>query len=287
VNNNRTDLNLLPILVALFDELNVSSAGRRLGMSQPSVSKALRKLRDTFDDPLFVRGPNGLVPTPRAHAIVKAARQHLKHLQEDLLKEEGFDPATNTQPIRLALSDVAEMALFASVIEHFRRHAPACQVSAVSATEEELATSLESGDIDLAAGYHPALSRRNFRKRLLSRHGFACLLRADHAIDTKRISTDDYIAAEHIGLRRGGSSRTLLERHALFVTDAIAQGGARALRFAVRTEPALAPAFRQRTQKPLAARADGGNLQGSSVARPTARPGAVHNNITRCTGSQS
>jgi DNA-binding transcriptional LysR family regulator len=212
VDYRKPDLNLLPILIALFDELNVSGAGRRLGMSQPSVSKALRRMRDTFEDPLFVRGPNGLVPTPRAHAIVRAARPHLKHLQEDLLKDEGFDPATNTQAIRLALSDVAEMALFPTIIAHFRKHAPGCPVSAVSAADDNLVIGLESGEVDLAAGYHPALSRRNFRKRLLSRHGFACLLRAGHAIDAKRIRTEDYVAAAHIGIRRGGSSQTVLER---------------------------------------------------------------------------
>ncbi|HET9568674.1 MAG TPA: LysR family transcriptional regulator, partial [Vicinamibacterales bacterium] len=53
------DLNLLPIVVALYEELSVSRAARQLGMSQPAVSKALRRLRDTFDDPLFVRGPSG------------------------------------------------------------------------------------------------------------------------------------------------------------------------------------------------------------------------------------
>jgi DNA-binding transcriptional LysR family regulator len=206
------DLNLLPIMVALYDELSVSGAGRRLGMSQPSVSKALRRLRDAFDDPLFVRGPSGLVPTPRAHAIVRAARPHLKHLQDDLLREEGFDPARSTRPITLAISDVAEMALFPSIIEHFRRRAPQCDVSAVSASVDELANGLENGDIDIAAGYHPALALRNFRKRLLSRHGFACLLRAGHPLFKSRLTSADYVAAEHIGVRREGSSQEVLER---------------------------------------------------------------------------
>jgi len=95
------DLNLLPIAVALYDELSVSRAARQLGMSQPAVSKALRRLRETFDDALFVRGPSGIVPTPRAHAIVRATRPHLEHLREDLLKGEHFDPATSTRPIVL------------------------------------------------------------------------------------------------------------------------------------------------------------------------------------------
>ena len=206
------DLNLLPIMVALYDDLSVSGAGRRLGMSQPSVSKALRRLRETFNDPLFVRGPNGLVPTPRAHAIVRAARPHLKHLQDDLLRDEGFDPATSTRPITLAVSDVAEMALFPSIIEHFRRQAPNCAVGAASAADDELASGLESGDIDLAAGYHPALAQRNFHKRTLSKHGFACLMRAGHPLWKDRLTIEDYVGARHIGVRREGSSLDVLER---------------------------------------------------------------------------
>src|SRR5687768_1223179 len=117
------DLNLLPIAVALYDELSVSQAARRLGMSQPAVSKALRRLRDAFDDPLFVRGPSGIVPTPRAHEIVRSARPNLRHLQDELFKGEGFDPATNTRPIVLGLSDIAEMAFLPSILAHFRVHA--------------------------------------------------------------------------------------------------------------------------------------------------------------------
>ena len=61
---NKVDLNLLPIALALYDELSVSRAAQALGMSQPAVSMALRKMRSTFNDPLFVRAPRGITPTP-------------------------------------------------------------------------------------------------------------------------------------------------------------------------------------------------------------------------------
>jgi DNA-binding transcriptional LysR family regulator len=206
------DLNLLPIAVALYDELNVSRAARQLGMSQPAVSKALRRLRETFDDPLFVRGPSGIVPTPRAHAIVRAARPHLQHLQEDLLKGERFDPAASTRPITMAISDVAEMAFFPSIIEHLRTHAPKCPVSTVSVPDAQLVQGLEKGDIDLAAGYFPALARRNFRQRRLSKHWFACLMRAGHPLWQSRLTVSDFLAAEHIVIRPEGRSQEVLER---------------------------------------------------------------------------
>jgi len=106
------DLNLLPIAFALYDELSVSRAARLLGMSQPAVSMALRRMRETFDDPLFLRVPTGIAPTPRAHAIVRLARPLLQRLQGDLLKGATFDPAASTRTITLAMSDVGEMAFF-------------------------------------------------------------------------------------------------------------------------------------------------------------------------------
>jgi DNA-binding transcriptional LysR family regulator len=206
------DLNLLPIAVALYDELSVSRAARRLGMSQPAVSKALRRLRDAFDDPLFVRGPNGIAPTPRAHAIVGAARPHLQHLRDELGRDEDFVPASSTRPITLAISDVAELTFFPAVIEHFRVHAPKCAVKTVSLTGPDLAHGLESGDVDVAAGYFPALALRSFRQRRVSKHGFACLLRAGHPLWKSRLTVSSYLAAEHIVIRPEGRSQELLER---------------------------------------------------------------------------
>jgi DNA-binding transcriptional LysR family regulator len=206
------DLNLLPIAVALYDELSVSRAARHLGMSQPAVSKALRRLRDAFDDPLFVRGPNGIVPTPRAHAIVRAARPHLQQLQEDLLRGERFDPAASRRPITLGISDIAEMAFLPSILDHFRAHAPKCPVSTVSAKDAQLAEGLERGDIDVAAGYFPLLALRNFRQRRLSKHGFACLMRAGHPLWKRRLTVSAFLAAEHIVVRPEDRSQDVLER---------------------------------------------------------------------------
>jgi len=206
------DLNLLPIVIALYDELSVSRAARQLGMSQPAVSKALRRLRETFDDALFVRGPSGIVPTPRAHAIVRAARPHLQHLQEDLLKGERFDPATSTRPIVLGLSDIAEMAFLPSILDYLHAQAPKCPVITVTARDGPLAEALEKGDVDVAAGYFPALAQRNFRQRRLSKHGFACLMRAGHPLWRSRLTVSAFLAAEHIVVRCEGRSQDILER---------------------------------------------------------------------------
>src|SRR5262249_14742692 len=122
----KTDLNLLPIVFALYDELNVSRAARVLGMSQPAVSMALRKMRAMFNDPLFIRAPGGVTPTSRAHALVRATRPLVQRLQEELLAEETFDPSQSTRTISIALSDVGEMVFLPRLLERLRPQAPQC-----------------------------------------------------------------------------------------------------------------------------------------------------------------
>ena len=78
----KLNLNLLPIAFALYEERSVSGAAKALGMSQPAVSMALRKLRAHFNDPHFIRAARGVEPTPRAHALVKASRPLVARLQE-------------------------------------------------------------------------------------------------------------------------------------------------------------------------------------------------------------
>jgi DNA-binding transcriptional LysR family regulator len=206
------DLNLLPIAFVLYDELSVSRAARLLGMSQPAVSMALRRMREAFDDPLFIRVPSGVTPTPRAHAIIRLARPLIERLETDLLKADSFEPATATRAFTLALSDVGEMSFLPRLLEPMRREAPHCAIRTVSVTPGQLAHELEKGEVDVAVGYFPALALKNFRQRRVSTHRFACLLRADHPFRADRLSPAHYLEAEHMVVREHGRSQEVLER---------------------------------------------------------------------------
>ena len=208
----RPDLNLLPIAFALYDELNVSRAAQVLGMSQPAVSMALRKLRTLFNDPLFVRAPTGVAPTPRAHALVRAARPLLERLREDLLTEESFDPALGTRTISIALSDVGEMVFLPKLLESFRAQAPQCAIRSVSMPPPQLVQGFEKGDIDLAVGYFPDLTRRSFLQQRLFTHHFACLMRAGHPRYAKRLSLKAFLEIEHAVVHAEGRSQEIFER---------------------------------------------------------------------------
>jgi DNA-binding transcriptional LysR family regulator len=209
---HKTDLNLLPIVFALYDELNESRAARVLGMSQPAVSMALRKMRAAFNDPLFIRAPTGVTPTPRAHALVRAMRPLVQRLQEGLLAQETFDPALSSRTVTLSMSDIGEMVFLPKLLERLRARAPRTTVRSVSMPPEQLAHGLEQGEIDLAIGYFPDLVKRKFPEHRLFSHHFACLLRAGHPRYAARLSLKDFVAMEHAVVRAEGRTQELFER---------------------------------------------------------------------------
>src|SRR5215212_8840686 len=206
------DLNLLPIAFALYDEQSVSRAARVLGMSQPAVSMALKRMREAFDDPLFVRVANGIAPTPRAHAIIQTSRSLVARLQQDLLKGQPFEPGTSTQTFTIALSDVGEMAFLPRIIPLLRQLAPNCAVRSASLPPSQLAHELEKGGVDVAIGYFPMLATKNFRQRRLSVHRFACLMRINHPSWADRLTVSAFMEADHLVVREEGRSQEVLER---------------------------------------------------------------------------
>ena len=209
---NRVDLNLLPIALALYDELSVSRAAQTLGMSQPAVSMALRKLRTTFNDPLFVRAPRGVTPTPRAHALIAVARPLVMELQQGILAEEQFNPGVSTRPFTFALSDVGEMVFLPKLLERLRSQAPRAGIRSVSMPPHQIAEGLEKGDIDLTIGYFPDLARQSFFQQRLFTHHFACLIRAGHPLRAKRLTTEAFLSMEHAVVRAEGRSQEIFER---------------------------------------------------------------------------
>jgi DNA-binding transcriptional LysR family regulator len=209
---HKVDLNLFPILLALYDELSVSRAARELSMSQPAVSMALRKMRSTFNDPLFVRAAKGMTPTPRAHALVAIARPLVTRVQEGVLAEEEFDPGASTRPFTFALSDVGEMVFLPKLLERLREQAPNAPVRSVSMPPHQIAEGLEEGEIDLTLGYFPDLNRQSFFQQRLFTHHFACLMRAGHPHRAKRLSPEAFLEMEHAVVHAEGRSQEIFER---------------------------------------------------------------------------
>ncbi|WP_050462327.1 LysR family transcriptional regulator [Herbaspirillum autotrophicum] len=206
------DLNLLPVALAIYEERSVSAAARKLGMSQPAVSVALNKLRHALGDPLFVRTAHGMEPTPRALTLISPTRDILQRLHTDVLTSTEFTPATTSRKFTLALSDIGEMTFLPKLLDRLRHDAPGASICSVSLPPPELALALENGDVDLAVGYFPDLKNRNFFQQRLFSHTFICLLSANHAIKSRKISMAQFLSLGHAVIKAEGRSQELFEQ---------------------------------------------------------------------------
>jgi DNA-binding transcriptional LysR family regulator len=208
---NDLDLNLIPYLVAIEETRNVSRAAERLGVSQPRVSTALGRLREYFNDPLFVRTSRGMEPTPRALSLVPAAREALGRIERGLLDTQHFDPATTTDTFSIALSDVGEIVFLPRLLQALAVEAPRANLRSVSLAHGEVERGLEAGDIDLAVGYFPDLGGNNFFQQRLFSHRFICLMRRDHPFARGPFTLEQFIECGHAVVRAEGRSQEILE----------------------------------------------------------------------------
>ena len=112
----RYDLNLLPIFVALMEERSVSRAAERLGMTQPAMSNALGRLRAMMQDQLFVRERYGIQPTPVAQALAPGIAEALAVLDDAVLGQQEFDPATAERLFTIAPNGYVEYALVPAIV---------------------------------------------------------------------------------------------------------------------------------------------------------------------------
>ena len=146
------DLNLLQLLLEIEETGSVSKAGRRLGLSQPAASNALARLRCALDDPLFVRGREGMVPTAYVERVAPALRAQLSALHATLADRKVFDPATSTRAFQISLSDLGEQIFLPPLARRVAEIAPHVTLENIAAPMSDLARSLTDQMADVAIG---------------------------------------------------------------------------------------------------------------------------------------
>ncbi|MBV7536579.1 LysR family transcriptional regulator [Duganella sp. sic0402] len=196
------DFNLLKALDALLDERSVTAAAERLSLTQPAVSGILTRLREHFDDPLFVRAQRGMVPTSRALALAGPVKQLLAEV-ESMLRPQGFDPATASMTLTIAATDYALRAVMVPFLSALRKQAPGIRV-AVQPVENSLHAQLERGDVDLAL-ITPETASPDLHTQFLFDERYVCVLRAGHPDATAPLSLDRFCALDHALVSYSGS----------------------------------------------------------------------------------
>lgn len=158
------DLNLLVAFDALMAERNVSRAAERVGLSQPAMSNALRRLRGVFQDELFVRTGRAMVPTGTALELAQAIVPALGEIRTGLRAGLGFDPASTRRSFILGFPDLITVGVLPHLARFLRRHAPGIDVEVIDAGPDGRSDLVLAGRIDLSVGLSlepgPDLSHR-------------------------------------------------------------------------------------------------------------------------------
>lgn len=204
------DLNLLRAFDAIATEGSVTVAGERIGLSQPAMSNALARLRALFDDPLFVRTPRGMRPTPFAQQLAQPVREALRLIQGALQQHAGFDPASSGNIFRLSMSDIGEMVFLPGLLECVKRDAPGVRIEVARISIKDTHAQLEAGELDLAVGFLPGLTT-GMRQQPLFREHYVCMLRADHPVIGARISAKQFRQAAHVLVSYAGTGHQVIE----------------------------------------------------------------------------
>ena len=187
MNTNRPDLDLLQTFQAVHAARNVSRAAERLGVSQPTVSHALGRLRLLYKDPLFVRSRGGMVPTVKADHLAKAVEHALHVLDVAAAESEHYDPARSERTFRLHMTDIGETVFLPPLMRSLAARAPGIRLDVHQFDDKEVLPALESGRIDLAVGYFPALADA-VEKRFLLHEKYVVVMRAGHPLGRKKPS---------------------------------------------------------------------------------------------------
>lgn len=190
------DMNLLVALDAMLVERSVTRAAKKIGLTQPAMSHALSRLRQLFDDPLFVRSSAGMQPTPRALAVAAPLSRALAEIHSVVARPPAFDPATAKRSFTLATSDYMQLVLLPKLIERLSKIAPGVdlQVRDVPVSLDGLA----DGTLDLVV--RPALTepRTGLFSEAVFRERFVCVMRRGHPLSRKKLTLDRYCAAKHV-----------------------------------------------------------------------------------------
>ncbi|HKE49274.1 MAG TPA: LysR family transcriptional regulator [Rhodanobacteraceae bacterium] len=186
----RIDLNLLVALEALLEEESVTRAADRLALTQPTVSAMLARLRKLFGDPLFVRTPRGILPTPRAAALAPKLKQWLAEARA-LVVETEFDPATAELTASVSANDYIQSALLVPFMQRLRREAPNARLGVRAPQPGDVAAVLADAGLDLCITTTPEIPDTDLRSRRLYSERYVCVVRSGHPLRARAAPTLD------------------------------------------------------------------------------------------------
>ncbi len=212
MNLSAIDLNLLVALQALLEERSVTRAAERVGLSQPAMSNALKRLRVELGDPLLVRAGRAMVLTPRGEMLIEPLREAL-HQVESIFSPPGeFVAAESEQTFVLGANDYAQFTIMPALLERLSLMAPGINLRVRDPGREMLRPNLESGVIDLALHLgRPAQVAETLYRRDLFQLELECMVRLGNPLVGDTLSVEQYAQMSHILVSQSGGDQGVVD----------------------------------------------------------------------------
>ncbi|MGV1872625.1 LysR substrate-binding domain-containing protein [Agrobacterium rosae] len=200
------DLNLLPVFLALMEERSVTRAASRLGITQPALSNSLNRLRDMLKDPLFIRERYGIRPTQLAEEIAPTIEAALTQLDDLIVHQQDFDPASAERLFLIAPNSYVELVLMPALVARLREQAPGIKLRMTPFGNDLAETGVISGTTAMVLGriIDPP---DNLVVQHLMDDGLACIVRRDHPDVGARLTRDLYESLKHVNVLPPGRIR--------------------------------------------------------------------------------
>lgn len=202
----RYDLNLLPIFVALMEERSVTRAADRMGMTQPALSNALARLRLMLQDQLFIRERYGIQPTPIALELAPSIAEALARLDDAVLGQQEFDPATAERLLTIAPNGYVEFVLVPAVVARLQQVAPGIKLRLTPYGNDLAETGVVSGTTALVLG-RVIDPPDNLVVQHVMDEGLACVVRAGHPEVGDSLTREQFEGMKHVNIVPPGRMR--------------------------------------------------------------------------------
>ncbi len=203
---HKIDLNLFIVFDVIYRERNLTKAAESLHITQPAVSNSLSRLRNAFDDRLFIRQSGHMVPTPLADNIISRVRTALAGLESSITEHDDFKAETSDKKFSFAMNDTSESYLLPILMSHLQAHAPGISVESFPVPRADLSREFAAGQLDFALDV-PLVNDPQLVNEALAHDRFVCVASPEHPeLDGKTLSLEQYLSLPHIHIssrRRG------------------------------------------------------------------------------------
>ena len=192
------DLNLFVILNAIYTEGSLTKAAEVVGITQPAVSNALSRLRERFDDDLFIRTGTGMVPTQKTENIISDIQNALSLMQQSVNEPDTFDPKLSNRNFKLSLGDVSEGRVLPYIMNEIDKNAPFVSMGSYAYSRSDQVHALATHNLDFVVDpIIPASEEINSYK--VFEDDFVAMYRDDHPLGKiDEVSVDDILAQRHL-----------------------------------------------------------------------------------------